>query len=79
MEEARAEAADLGAVALTAAALEAADLEADPAEAALAAVLADREVPVGDMAAIGARALTDRTDMATATAAVALADSWACF
>ena len=72
MEEARAEAADLGAVALTAEALAEVDLAADPV-ADLAAVLTDREVPVGDMAVIGARAITDLTAMATATAAVALA------
>ena len=57
MEEARAEAADLGAVALTA--------------AALAAVLADREVPVGDMAAIGA---DPTATAAMATVAAVLAD-----
>ncbi len=69
MEEALAEAADLVA-ALTEADLAAVDLAADPV-VGLAAVLADREVPVGDMAAIGA---DPTATAAMATVAAVLAD-----
>ena len=78
-EEARAEAADLGAVALTAAALVAADLEEDPEAVDLAAPVdlaearTDQEAQEdrdGVGAAFGAPAITDTVDME----AVVLAD-----